>query len=126
MAPFRITKKQVKLADERVCTIICSVHIDFIPRAYFSKTNFESRDWKQVSTHAFAICITCREGFVCEEIYISMLNCPLIYTQIAAQGILKYCLSGFLDKQQRDTLIFGCTCQSASRNSKTWTTLSRT
>ena len=53
VAPFRITTEQVKLADERACTIICPVHIDFIPRAFFSKTNFKSHDWKQVSTHAF-------------------------------------------------------------------------
>lgn len=47
-APFRITKKERKLADERACTIICPVHIDFIPRAFFAKTNFKSHDWKQV------------------------------------------------------------------------------
>ena len=51
VAPFRITTEQVKLDDECACTIICPVHIDFIPRAFFSKTNFKSHDWKQVSMH---------------------------------------------------------------------------
>lgn len=51
-APFRITKEPVKIADQCACTIICPVHIDFIPRTFFSKTNFKSHDWKQVSAHA--------------------------------------------------------------------------
>ena len=29
-----------------------------------------------------------------------------IFSQIATQGILKYCLRGFMAKQQRDTLFF--------------------
>ena len=39
VAPFRITTEQVKLADERACTIICPVHIDFIPWAFFFQNN---------------------------------------------------------------------------------------
>ena len=48
LAPYRITKEEIKLADQRACSIVCPVHIDFIPRAFFSKTNFKSHDWKQV------------------------------------------------------------------------------
>ena len=39
VAPFRITTQQVKLADERACTIICPVHIDFIPGHFFQILN---------------------------------------------------------------------------------------
>jgi hypothetical protein len=48
LAPFCITKEEIKLADQRACSIICPTHIDFIPRAFFSKTHFKSHDWKQV------------------------------------------------------------------------------
>ena len=46
--PFRINKDEIKLADQRACYIICPLRVDFIPRAFFSKTNFKSHDWKQV------------------------------------------------------------------------------
>ena len=47
-APFCITKQQIKVADQRACGIVCPKHIDFVPRAFFSKTHFKSHDWKQV------------------------------------------------------------------------------
>jgi hypothetical protein len=49
-SPFCITKEQIKLADRRACGGICPKHVDFIPRAFFSKTHFKSHDWKQVFT----------------------------------------------------------------------------
>lgn len=36
-APFRINKDEIKLADQRACSIICPLHIDFIPCAFFFK-----------------------------------------------------------------------------------------
>ena len=54
-APFCITKQQIKLADQRACGIICPQHIDFVPRAFFSKTHFKSHDWKQVCTELHAL-----------------------------------------------------------------------
>ena len=36
-APFRINKDEIKLADQRACSIICPLHIDFIPHAFFFK-----------------------------------------------------------------------------------------
>lgn len=61
-APFRITKDQVKMADQRACEIVCPHHIDFEPRAFFSKTYFKSHDWKQVcstSTYIHSIYMHC-------------------------------------------------------------------
>ena len=48
LAPFCIAKEEIKLPDQRACSIVCPTYIDFIPRAFFSKTNFNSHNWKQV------------------------------------------------------------------------------
>lgn len=58
-APFRITKDQVKMADQRACGIVCPQHIDFEPRAFFSKTYFKSHDWKQVCSTSMYITYMC-------------------------------------------------------------------
>ena len=46
--PYRITKDQKKIADMRASSIICPKHVDFRSSAFFSKTHFNSHDWKQV------------------------------------------------------------------------------
>ena len=48
IAPYTITKDQIKIADIRACSIICPQHVDFTSSAFFSKTHFKSHDWKQV------------------------------------------------------------------------------
>ena len=60
----------------------------------------------------------CVRGNIIYIILIQMTIKFYMYIQIATQGIVKYCLRGFMAKQQRDTLLFlGRTYQSASRNS---------
>lgn len=46
--PYQISKDQKKIADARAVSIICPFHVDFKPCKFFSKTNFNSHDWKQV------------------------------------------------------------------------------
>ena len=48
--PYRITKDQKKIADIRACSIFCPKHVDFNSSAFFSRTHFNSHDWKQVDT----------------------------------------------------------------------------
>lgn len=48
----------------------------------------------------------CVRGNIIYIILIQMTIKFYMYIQIATQGILKYCLRGFMAKQQRDTLFF--------------------
>ena len=50
-SPYTINKEQIKIADERACSIICPQHVDFTSSAFFSKTHFKSHDWKQVLSY---------------------------------------------------------------------------
>ena len=47
--PYGITKDQKKIADIRACSILCPKHVDFISSSFFTKTHFNSHDWKQVN-----------------------------------------------------------------------------
>ena len=47
--PYRINKEQKKVADMCDASIICPEHVDFKPRPFFTKTQFNSHDWKQVN-----------------------------------------------------------------------------
>ena len=48
-APFRLTAQEMRIADERVSSVIFPSH-DFTPTAVFSKpTTLKSHDWKEVS-----------------------------------------------------------------------------
>ena len=46
--PYCISKEQIKIANTRASSIICPDYVDFKPTAFFSKTQFNSHDWKQV------------------------------------------------------------------------------
>ena len=37
LAPFCITEEEIKLADQRACSIVCPTHIDFFSRVFFQR-----------------------------------------------------------------------------------------
>ena len=48
VAPFQLTAQEMRVADERVSSVIFPSH-DFTPTAVFSKpTTLKSHDWKEV------------------------------------------------------------------------------
>lgn len=48
-APYRLTKEELLLADERALSIVTPAYIDFKPTAMFVKPTYhKSHDWKQV------------------------------------------------------------------------------
>ena len=49
-APFRLSEDDIKVANERVASVILPSH-DFTPSCIFSKTSgLKSHDWKEVNT----------------------------------------------------------------------------
>jgi len=53
--PYAITKDQKKIAVTHACSIVCPKYVDFISSAFFSKTHFNSHDWKQVNKSSILI-----------------------------------------------------------------------